>query len=323
MTDDKNKQLNKAVTTALKDYLGLSPDETLLVISDSELRNIGLLFHEAAREICFESIYAEIKPRERNGQEPPSQIADLMKNVDVILCPTSKSLTHTEARREASKLGVRVGTMPGITLDTIVRCFSAKPEKIVELSSKIGSLLRKTAAVRITTKLGTDITLPMKGRRILESTGVLNTIGESGNLPSGEVYLAPWERKSAGRVVFDGSFAGIGLLDNPIVVDIRDGFAKRITGGDEAAKLSELFKQAGRDANAVAEFGIGTNYKAKLCGNILEDEKVMGTVHIAFGNNISMGGKISVPSHVDGIIKKPTVYFDNDLIMHEGKFVFE
>ena len=138
---------------------------------------------------------------------------------------------------------------------------------------------------------------------------------------SGEVFLAPWEDKTQGRVVIDGSMASIGMINTPIVVDIVDGYAENITGGEEAKRLVEILDKSGRDARAVAEFGIGTNYKAKLTGLILEDEKVFGTIHIAFGNNITMGGRISVSSHLDGLVKEPDVYFDDQLIMKKGKMV--
>jgi leucyl aminopeptidase (aminopeptidase T) len=82
-----------------------------------------------------------------------------------------------------------------------------------------------------------------------------------------------------------------------------------------------MLDKSGREARAVAEFGFGTNYKARLCGEILEDEKVFGTIHIAFGNNISMGGNIKVSSHLDGLIKNPDVYFDNVAVMRKGKLV--
>jgi leucyl aminopeptidase (aminopeptidase T) len=71
----------------------------------------------------------------------------------------------------------------------------------------------------------------------------------------------------------------------------------------------------------VAELGIGTNDKALITGNVLEDEKAIGTVHIAFGDNKSMGGKIRVASHLDGVIMDPTVYVDGNLIMKDGKFL--
>jgi leucyl aminopeptidase (aminopeptidase T) len=263
-----------------------------------------------------------MKSREINGEEPPESIAEMMKSVDVVICPTTKSITHTNARRNAAKLGVRVATMPGITLDTMVRCLSADADKIIELSNKIVERMKNVEIVRVVTEIGTDLVMPMKGRNVISSTGVLRSIGESGNLPSGEVYLAPLENKSNGKVVFDGSVAGIGLLSDPIVVTIKDGYAVNIDGKNDARRLSEmLLKVNNKDAYAVAEFGIGTNYKAQLCGDILEDEKVLGTIHVAFGNNISMGGNIAVNSHIDGLVKKPDVYFDDALVMSKGKLL--
>ena len=163
--------------------------------------------------------------------------------------------------------------------------------------------------------------MPIGGRNILPSKGVLREKGESGNLPSGEVYLAPWEDKSNGKVVIDGSVSGIGMLEEPIVIEVVNGYAETIKGGKQAKQLEEMLDKTGRDARAVAEFGIGTNYKAILTGHILEDEKVYGTIHVAFGNNLSMGGRISVSSHIDGLVKEPDVYFDDKLVMTKGKII--
>ncbi len=319
----KTSNLEESVQIALENFMGLSNDEIFLVLTDEYLSDIGKVFFEVGKRLSLEAIYAEMKARDMNGQEPPEQIADLMKNVDVCVCPTYRSLTHTDARREASSKGVRIGTMPGITLETIERCFGANPDKIVQLTDMVFNRMKRVAYVRVTTKAGTDFIMNIKDRRIIPSTGVLRKIGESGNLPSGEVYVAPWEKKSNGVIVFDGSFAGIGILKKPIKVEVKNGYIQKIDGGVEAIKLQEILDKAGKDSNAVAEFGIGTNYKAKLCGQILEDEKVLGTIHIAFGNNISMGGKISVSSHLDGLVKKPTVYFDDMIVMKDGKFTKE
>jgi leucyl aminopeptidase (aminopeptidase T) len=263
----------------------------------------------------------EIKSREINGQEPPKSVAELMKLVDVVVCPTSKSLTHTDARRNAVKEGVRVGTMPGITVDTMARCLNADYDKIISLTDFIADKMKGVSTIRVVTEKGTDVIMPVKDRMIIRSKGVLRNKGESGNLPSGEVFLAPWEDKTQGKLVIDGSMASIGIIKTPIVVDIVDGYAESITGGEEAERLVQILNKSGRDARAVAEFGIGTNYKAKLIGLILEDEKVFGTIHIAFGNNITMGGRLSVSSHLDGLVTEPDVYFDDELIMKKGKMI--
>ncbi len=316
-----NKDLANASIIALRDCMGLQKHETLLIITDEIKREIGLALHEAGKHLCKESLLIEIKSREINGQEPPAQVAALMKTVDVVVCPTAKSLTHTDARREAVKLGVRVGTMPGITTDTMVRCLNADYNKIIALTDFIAAKMVGVKNIKVITEKGTNVTMPVSDRMIIPSKGVLKNKGESGNLPSGEVFLAPWEDQTNGKVVIDGSMAGIGIVETPIVVDIINGYAEKITGGKEAQQLTEMLDKVGRDARAVAEFGIGTNYKAILTGQILEDEKVFGTIHIAFGNNITMGGRIAVSSHLDGLVKEPDVYFDDVLIMKKGKML--
>ena len=314
-----NTELNNAALIALRDCMGVQPDETLLIITDELKKDIGQALHEAGKGLCRESMLVEIKSREINGEEPPKAIAELMKMVDVVICPTAKSLTHTDARREAVKLGVRVGTMPGITIDTMVRCLNADYDKIIALTDYFAQKLEGVENIRVVTEKGTDVHMPIGGRKILPSKGVLRQKGESGNLPSGEVYLAPWEDKTQGKIVIDGSMAGIGMITEPVTIDIINGYAENIYGGAQAAQIAELLDKSGREARAVAEFGIGTNYKAILTGMILEDEKVFGTIHIAFGNNISMGGNIAVSSHYDALIKEPDVYFDDELVMKKGK----
>ncbi|MCK9612588.1 MAG: aminopeptidase [Bacteroidales bacterium] len=316
-----NEALKKAALIALRDCMGLKAEETLLIVTDETKKEIAEALHEAGKELCRESFLVEIKSREINGQEPPKQIADLMKIVDVVVCPTAKSLTHTDARREASKLGVRVGTMPGITVDCMIRCLNADIEKIVNLTEYIAEKMAGVKNVRVVTEKGTDIIMPVGGRNVLPSKGVMRNRGESGNLPSGEVYLAPWEGKTNGIVVIDGSMAGVGMLNTSITIEVVNGYAEKITGGEEAERLIVMLDKVGRDARAVAEFGIGTNYKAQLTGMILEDEKVFGTIHVAFGNNVSMGGNITVSSHLDGLVKEPDVYFDDVLIMQKGKMI--
>jgi len=165
---------------------------------------------------------------------------------------------------------------------------------------------------------GTDITMPVKGRAAHASSGLFREKGLWGNLPTGEAYLAPLEGQSNGVVVVDGSMAGVGMAAEPIRIVVKDGYATEITGGAEAARLRALLEPHGKDAYTVAEFGIGTNDKAILTGLILEDEKVMGTIHIAFGDNKSMGGSVRVASHLDGLVKRPTVWLDDQMIMEDG-----
>ena len=182
--------------------------------------------------------------------------------------------------------------------------------------------MEKGRHVRVTAPAGTDIEFDITGRTAISSKALYHKKGESGNLPTGETFNAPLEGSTNGVFVVDGSFAGLGLIGNVnIKVEVKDGYAVKITGGSAAKKLNAMLDKVGKEARNIAEFGIGTNDSAKLSGILLEDEKVMGTVHLALGNNITMGGSVNVPLHVDGVIKKPTVWLDGKYLMKSGKLL--
>lgn len=312
--------LVSAAKVAVRDCMGAHPGERVLVVTDEPQRLIGHALHKAATSLGHDVLLMEMPPRRSNGEEPPSEVAELMTRFDVVLCATLKSLTHTEARRAASAAGSRVATLPGVTEEIMVRCMNADYGSIAARTKRLCELLATTRTIHVRSASGTDVTLPIEGRTPLASTGLFRERGQWGNLPTGEAYLAPLEGRSQGVVVVDGSMAGVGVVGTPIRIVIEDGYATDISGGPEAETLKSLLDAHGRDARNVAEFGIGTNDRAILTGVILEDEKVMGTVHIAFGDNKSMGGTVGVASHLDGLVKSPTVYFDDRPIMADGDF---
>jgi aminopeptidase len=314
-------QLLSASLIAVRDCMGVKPGERILVVTDEPLRTIGYALWKASRDLGNEVMLVEILPRKTNGEEPPKEVAELMKMVDVVLCPTSKSLTHTDSRRAASEKGVRIATLPGVTEEIMVRCMNADYNEIAKRTFRVCKELEKTSVVRVKAPAGTDITLPIKGREAHASSGLFREKGLWGNLPTGEAYLAPLEGASQGVVVVDGSMASVGMVREPIRISVKDGYATEITGGSEAKRFIELLEPHGRDGRNVAEFGVGTNDKAILTGLILEDEKVMGTIHIAFGDNKSMGGTVRVASHLDGLVKEPTVWFDDRKVMERGKLL--
>ncbi len=318
----KQSQLDKASVIAIRDCMGTQPSETVLIVTDEFKRKIGYSLFQNAKLLGHEAVYLEFKSREMHGQEPPQQIAEMMKLFDVVLCPTSKSLTHTNARRNASALGARIATFPGITEEIMIRGLNADYKKIAALTIKLQEIMNDVNIVRVTSALGTDITMDISGRKALPSKGLFHKKGESGNLPTGEAYIAPLEDKTNGVFYVDGSMASIGVIKGkPIRIEVKDGYAVNVSGGNQAKKLDDTLNKYDKLARNIAEFGIGTNYKAKLSGILLEDEKVMGTIHIALGDNKSMGGLVDVPIHLDGVVKKPTVFFDEKMIMKSGKLL--
>lgn len=315
--------LIKSAKTALGICLGLQPNERLLIINDTNKRSIGQAFFLAGQEMASHVLMVQIPVAEVNGQEPPQDVADLMKKYNVIVCPTTKSLTHTNARREACKAGARVATMPNITEDTMIRTLNADYQQIAERTERLASILDQGEMVHLTSPKGTDLYMPIKDIKAIASTGLILERGQGGNLPSGEAFLMPEEGKSEGILVADASAAGIGKLKNPIKITIKEGFAVKMEGGFQADRLFTMLSRYGRDGLNVAEFGIGTNHAAQITGNILEDEKVLGTAHVAFGNNIGMGGTYDVGIHVDCVITKPSIYIDDKPLMLEGNLVVD
>ena len=315
-------KLVQAAEIALGDCMALKTDETLLVLTDDTTIDIGTVLFGVGKKMSRESILVVMPEREVNGQEPPDEIAEMMTKYDVVICPTRKSLTHTNARRNACKAGARVATMPGISKEVMIRTLKADYHKIAERTYRLTQILDEADQVHVSTTLGTDVTIPVQGIKAISSTGLVTEKGSFGNLPSGESYLMPAEGKTNGVLIVDGSFAGVGkIVEKPIRITIEDGFATKIEGGSEATRLDNLLKPLGKKAYNTAELGIGTNDQAKITGEILEDEKVMGTVHIALGNNLSMGGTCDVGIHLDGVILEPTVKIDGRKIMDKGKLI--
>ena len=318
----KKTKLDTASEIAIKTCMGVKKGERILVISDELKNEVGYSLHKNAIRLGYKSLYVEMKAGKVNGEEPPKEIAELMKEFDVVFCPTDKSLTHTNARIKACAKGARIATFPGITKEVMIRGMNADYKKISKLSLNLKKILEKGSKIRITTEPGTDLSFSIKGRNVLASKGLFHQKGDAGNLPTGETFLSPVEGTTNGVFIVDGSMAGLGLMKNTkLKIEVKNGYAVKITGGHLAKKLIKMLDSVGKKARNIAEFGIGTNDSAKLSGVLLEDEKVLGTVHIALGNNASMGGNVNVPIHLDGVIKKPTVYLDDKIMMDKGKLI--
>lgn len=316
-------ELQNATDIVVNKCLALKQEESCLVITDENKKGIGKLLYDAAQKISNNVDFLEIPVGKANGEEPPSNVSKKMREYDVLIIPTTMSLSHTNARIEATKLGVRIATLPGITKDILTRTINVDYDEMKEITNKIADVLDAGKTVKITTQIGTDITMNIDsavahGRK----AGLFTKEGYWGNLPDAEAFLAPVQTGTNGVYVVDTSHAGVGKLNEPIKIRVQNGFAVKIEGGDEAKKLREVLEDV-NDKNAynIAELGIGTNKKAKITGVVLEDEKVFGTCHIALGKNDSFGGDVNVPLHLDGVIKEPTIIVDGKEIMLDGKLL--
>ncbi len=311
-------ELREIAKRMMVSCLNVRAGEQVLIITDDKKLPIGTALYNAAQDLGAEALLMTMTPRQVSGEEPPAAVAAAMKAADVVIAPMATSITHTRAKIEAAKAGARVATMPNITEDMFSQgAMTADYDQVMDLTLRVTELLTKAATARIE-KDGCVLTLDLTGRPGIPSPGVYREKGQSGNLPSGEAYIAPLEDGSNGEMVIDGSMVGLGKLDEPLRVRVEGGKLKEITGPG-AEKLGVLLAN---DRNAtLCELGIGTNHAARVTGIILEDEKAYHTVHIAFGTNIGFQGTNKADCHMDGVILNPTLYLDDQLILKDGEFV--
>jgi len=309
----------KGARVAVETCMKVKPEETVLVVADTQNLRIAEAFAYAAASIGSKTVITLMEPASEHAKEPPKLIAQAMKAAEVVLIPTTMSLSHTDARRAATRAGARIASMPGITEDMMRSGgLTADYKQVAVLTDKVAHVLERAKKVRVTTPSGTDLTMSIEGRPPLTDTGLYHKQGEWGNLPAGEVCLAPVEGTTNGVLVIDSMGS---TVTQPLKVSVKDGWAKKFEGAD-ATKLEELLRAADRNAYSIGELGIGTNSKARISGEVLEDEKVLGTVHIALGDNTSyQGGHTKSKIHLDGILFQPTVKIDKRLLMQKGKLL--
>lgn len=312
-------EMQEVARRVLSENMDASPSETLLVVTDTDKRDIGRALFEAGDGLDLEAGLLETRPMERSGMEPPAYVSAAMQNADIVVCPTTASLTHTRARESATESGARVATMPGITEHMFSEgAITADYAEVERLTAALTERLTAADEARIETANET-LTMSLAGRDGIPSDGLIRNAGESGNLPSGESYIAPVEDTAEGAITFDGGLAGVGTLDEPLVVHIESGTITSVEGASEDAFLDAT---AGDEcARRVAELGLGTNPAAEIIGTVLEDEKIYGTCHVAFGDNHGFGGTIECDSHLDGIVLEPDVFLDDELVVSEGDIV--
>lgn len=310
-------ELDRAVKTVVRQCMGIAPGEDVLVVCNPVTEEIGALMRIEAQGEGADATLAVISERESHAAEPPRPVAAAMAAADVVLAPTIQSLSHTAARKAASEAGVRIGTLPGVTEEMLGRLMTGDLEEIRRRGWAVVTALNRASEARITCRHGSDLRIGLEGRMGIVDAGELGNRGAFGNLPCGEGFIAPVEGTTEGTLVIDGSIAGVGLLETPVELTVREGHLIEATGED-GAKLLELLTLHGEDGTNVAELGIGTNEEAILTGNILEDEKILGTCHVAFGASAAIGGTVQVPVHLDCVVLEPTIEIDGETIVRDG-----
>ena len=312
--------LERATRAVIRDCLGVREGEEVLVIANPATIGLAERLRGEAGRAGADGILALITERASHAAEPPKAVAAAMAAADVVLAPTVQSLSHTAARKAATDAGVRIGTLPGVTEDVLARAMSADMEGLRRKGRAIADALTNGAEARITCPNGSDMRIGLEGREGISDDGDLAAPGAFGNLPCGEGFIAPLEGTTAGRLVVDGTIAAVGIPASPIELTVAEGHLTEATG-PEGERLLELLHVHGEKGTNVAELGIGTNEKATLSGNLIEDEKILATAHVAFGASAAIGGTVQVPVHLDCVVLKPDVAIDGEPLVRGGELL--
>ncbi|MDX6673805.1 MAG: hypothetical protein QOH11_1223 [Solirubrobacteraceae bacterium] len=311
--------LDHAVDTVIADCLAVAGGEDVVVVVDRETRDLGDALRGRAAAAGADAVLALMDERADNGTEPPPPVAAALAAADVFIAPTSKSLSHTRARKAASDAGARGATMPGVTTDMLARVMAVDFPALRARSATVARALGDADEAHLTCPLGSDLRLDLHGRAAISDDGDLSAPGAFGNLPCGEGFIAP---AGGEGIVMASSLAAIGLASEPARLTVRDGRLAEATG-PEGERLLDGLRAHGDAGVNLAELGVGTNDRATLTGNVLEDEKILGTVHVAFGASAGIGGTVAVPIHLDVVVLDATLSVGGQPILEAGRLVVE
>lgn len=320
LSEETRKDMLVSAEAVLSKALAIRKNETTLLIYDKPTESVARAFILSAckLEIPLTPRMIEITPA--NGADPDPETVEMMLKHNVVIGATFHSLTHCNAMVAAKKQGVRGCTLPGVSDDMFTRAMKVDPAVLHEDGKRwIARLGGKKRKIRITTEKGTDIEFTIGSCPVQNDDANYQTSGIVGNIPAGEVYTVPDPGTANGRIVIDASIGSILWEegDPDCAVEVRNGSAVSFEG-ERGQLLKEKLAAVGEKGFIMAEFGIGTNPFLKITGNLLEDEKVKGTIHLAFGNNCAMGGTNQVPVHIDGMVRNPDVFVDGECVMEKG-----
>ncbi len=330
-----------ATANALESVLEARPGESLLIVCDDSREEIGRAFAEGGTRLGLwtrllilkthpDQFRTEVPPELMeiiNSPNPPDIFVNLLRG-PAQETPFRIKIIKLETRKRRSRLG----HCPGITMDMLTEgALSLTRDEnaaMQENARNLLAILQDVESVHVTAPSGSDFTLSTKGRTWFTDTAIDWKTMKWMNLPTGEVLVGPQENGMNGVLVADLAVGGVGPLNKPITIKVKDGEVVSVESEDKKAlKIVQATQATDRMAKHVGEFAFGLNPRARLVDEFLECEKV-SAIHVAFGNNMDYPGVVANNSatHQDFLVDKPTVevtYSDGRtrVVMKDGKLI--
>lgn len=254
---------------------------------------------------CFERILSKSADSTDIAAAKEVVLANSAAVARVVIAMANNSTSHTRFRWLANVAGARFASLPHFDPEMFFTSMAVDWPTLEARTSRLATAVNSAVAIELTTPDGTGLSFSIVGRRAEGDDGLLTAPGSFGNLPAGEVYLAPLEGTAEGVMVIN--YAPTRKLDSPLTLTITGGEVTAVAGDDPHRDwLERKFTESRKNRN-IAELGIGTNDRATRPDNVLEAEKILGTVHIAFGDNSGFGGIVTTPFHEDYVLYQPTL----------------
>jgi leucyl aminopeptidase (aminopeptidase T) len=350
MSWPQKQEITQGVVDMLRTNMGLKAGETLVVATDvpragdwqsqspdrlAEMLERSMLARLVA-DVAAERFpqcpvtFLPFPSAGGHGAEPDADAAAQMRKADVLVALTTYSLSHTNAREAMTSAGGRAASMPGFEARMLGHGgpMAADYQQIAADCRAWADLLTRATEAQVRTPSGTDLSFSLEGRPGQVDDGFYDGTGAEswGNLPAGETYAIPLEGTGEGRIVVQAGWYP--NLDEEMVLRIEKGVVVELLGGGEVGDdFRQLFRLDSDDALHVArrnlaELGIGTNPNARRPDNVLEAEKIKGTVHIGIGDNIHMGGLVEADSHEDFVQPQADLILDGKPVIVDGEWRF-
>ncbi|WP_456397749.1 aminopeptidase [Desulfurobacterium sp.] len=360
--DFKDSEVDVALKKMAEENLCLRSGEKLLIVTDTEKASIGYRMFNVLKDYVFKVVHLTYIPTGRHGIEPPEnvwiatfgkeavkklkskglfekilkktigdneeeEIVKILEDIpipEVVVAVNRDSISHTLFRKLCNRFGARFASMPLFEEFMFYTSMQANWKEVERRSVAAANVLSSGKRVHIVSEDGTDLFIDIAGRKGIADTGRICSAGSFGNLPAGEAFIAPVEGNTEG--VFVTNWAPDRKLEEPVKFFIENGKVVSVSGDKRLVEYLNAIFEKGEENRNIAELGIGTNEKAARFDNILEGEKILGTCHIAVGDNSAFGGNVRANVHIDFIVEKPTLVVELDsgeekTIINSGNFV--
>lgn len=321
----KTVQMIKSAAKLVDECLCVKRGEKVVIVTDLNKVSISEVIASVLYERGIDFSLCIMTPRSRHSENPPAPITAAMTSADAVIMPTTFSLTHAEARRNANEKGARVLSLPSYTKEVMMSeaLLDVDFKKMRPIVSKCAKKLTDATTVHITTESGTDLRISLKGKKSIHNDCIVDKPGTWASAPGMEAAIAPVEDSTTGILVLDGVLIPGGVVEDKVKVEFDKGKIKSISGGVQADEFRKLLVGY-NDPNVyyAVELGVGLNPKSKLGRNMIESESVYGTIHIGLGEGRTFGSKITANAHLDLVLAFPQLELDGEIVISDRKLLF-